>query len=159
VRHGDRDPFAARPRPGLGSLTTATLNHLFTYGTLMTGFVRRPLLGPAAVLVGPARIRGSLYDFGEYPGLVLDDAGWVVGELYRLPDLVARLPALDRAEWYDPADEAGSLYVRRSAAVTLADGSARDVWLYVYNGPPGRGPRIPSGDWRARVLARGAVSG
>jgi gamma-glutamylcyclotransferase (GGCT)/AIG2-like uncharacterized protein YtfP len=159
VRHGDPDPFAARPRPGLGSLTTATLDHLFAYGTLMTGFVRRPLLGPGAILVGSTRIRGSLYDFGEYPGLVLDDAGWVVGELYRLPDLAARLPALDRAEWYDSADEAGSLYVRRSAAVTLADGSARDVWLYVYNGPPGRGPRIPSGDWRARVLAPGAVSG
>jgi gamma-glutamylcyclotransferase (GGCT)/AIG2-like uncharacterized protein YtfP len=161
VRQGYRgsDPFAARPQPGLGSLTTTTPEHLFVYGTLMTGFVRRPLLGPAAVLEGPARVRGSLYDFNEYPGLVLDDAGWVVGELYRLPDLAARLPALDRAEWYDSADEAGSLYVRRSAAVTLADGSARDVWLYVYNGPPGRGPRIPSGDWRARVLARGAVSG
>src|SRR5262249_35845612 len=86
----------------------------------MTGFVRRPLLGPAAILVGPARIRGSLYDFGEYPGLVLDDGDWVVGELYRLTDLAARLPALDRAEGYDPADEAGSLYVRRAATVTRA---------------------------------------
>ena len=161
VRPEDRglDPVTHRPRPAPGSLTAVTLDHLFAYGTLMTGFVRRPLLGQDAVLVGPARISGSLYDFGEYPGLVLDGAGWVVGELYRLPDLAARLPALDRAEWYDPADEAGSLYVRRPAAVTLADGSVRDVWLYLYNGPPGPGPRIPSGDWRARVQARGAVSG
>jgi len=157
----DRGPGldAVRPRPALEPLTAITLDHLFAYGTLMAGFVRRPLLGPAALLVGPARIRGSLYDFGEYPGLVLDDGGWVVGELYRLTDLVARLPALDRAEWYDPADEAGSLYVRRAASVALADGAARDVWVYVYNGPPGRGPRIPSGDWRAQVLARSAVSG
>jgi gamma-glutamylcyclotransferase (GGCT)/AIG2-like uncharacterized protein YtfP len=161
VRHAyrDADVLAARARPRLGLLTTATLDHLFAYGTLMTGFVRRPLLGPDAILVGPARVRGSLFDFGEYPGLVLDDSGWVVGELYRVPDLATRLPTLDRAEWYDSADEAGSLYVRRPAAVTLTDGSARDVWLYVYNGPPGRGPRIPSGDWRARVQARGAVSG
>src|SRR5262249_58542865 len=100
----------------------------------MTGFVRRPLLGPAAVLVGPARIRGSLFDFGEYPGLVLDDAGWVVGELFRLPDLADRLPALDRAEWYDAADEAGSLYVRRSAAGTLADGSTPDARRYRLHG-------------------------
>jgi gamma-glutamylcyclotransferase (GGCT)/AIG2-like uncharacterized protein YtfP len=140
-------------------LTTATLDHLFVYGTLMAGFVRRPLLGPDAVLVGPARIPGSLYDFGEYPGLVLDCAGWVVGELYRLPDLAARLPALDCAEWYDPTNEAGSPYVRRSAAVTLADGAVREVWLYLYNGPPGRGLRIPSGDWRAQVQARGVESG
>ena len=71
-----RDPglAAVRPRPALGSLITTTLDHLFAYGTLMAGFVRRPLLGPDAVLVGPARIPGSLYDFGEYPGLVLDGA-------------------------------------------------------------------------------------
>ncbi len=153
---------AGRPRPDHESLTTATLEHLFVYGTLMTGFVWRPLLGTAAVLEGRARVRGSLYDFGDYPGLVLDGGGWVVGELYRLPDLAARLPALDRAEWYDPANEAGSLYVRRPAAVMLDDGSSRDVWLYALNdvgGPPGRGPRIPSGDWRVQVMARGAVSG
>src|SRR5262249_25635775 len=136
-----------------------TLDHLFAYGTLMAGFVRRPLLGPAAVMVGPARIRGSLYDFGEYPGLVLDGGGWGVGELYRLARPGGPPPALGRAGGGHPAGEAGSLYVRRAASVALADGAARDVWVYVYNGPPGRGPRIPSGDWRAQVLARSAVSG
>ena len=132
-------------------------DRVFAYGTLMAGFSRRPLLG-AAILEGYGKIRGCLYDFGEYPGVVLDDAGWVVGELYRVPDLAAGLARLDREEWYDPADRAGSLYVRRTAPVTLADGAARDAWVYVYNGPPGRGPRIESGDWRAHVAARGAVS-
>jgi gamma-glutamylcyclotransferase (GGCT)/AIG2-like uncharacterized protein YtfP len=125
----------------------------------MTGFSRRPLLGPSAALEGRGCVRGSLYDFGEYPGVVLDDDGWVAGELYRVPDLTARLPALDRAEWYDPTDEAGSLYVRRQAPVRLDDGETREAWIYVYNGPPGRGPRITSGDWRALVAARGAAGG
>jgi gamma-glutamylcyclotransferase (GGCT)/AIG2-like uncharacterized protein YtfP len=123
----------------------------------MTGFSRRPLLGDAAVLEGRARLRGSLYDFGEYPGLVLDDGGWVAGELYRVPDLAARLGDLDRAEWYDPADEGRSLYVRRLASVVRAGGAAQEAWVYVYNdprGPGSRGPRIPSGDWRAHVGAR-----
>lgn len=35
-------------------------------------------------------------------------------------------------------------------------------WVYLYNrpvwGPPGRGPRIDSGDWRAHVTERGALS-
>jgi gamma-glutamylcyclotransferase (GGCT)/AIG2-like uncharacterized protein YtfP len=137
------------------------LDRLFAYGTIMTGFSRRALLGPSAALEGRGRVRGSLYDFGEYPGVVLDDGGWVAGELYRVPDLTARLPALDRAEWYDPADDAGSLYVRRRVPVRLDDGDVREAWIYVYNrplgGPPGRGPRIPSGDWRAHLAARGAA--
>ncbi len=129
------------------------LDRLFVYGTLMTGFSRRPLLGPA-ILEGRARVRGSLYDFGEYPGLVLDDGGWVRGELYRVPDLDHRVAGLDREEGYEPAAEARSLYVRRQAPVELPEGPARAAWLYVYNGPPGRGPRVPSGDWRVHAAAR-----
>src|SRR5262249_30851555 len=135
---------------------------LFCYGTLMTGFSRRHLLDPAT-LEGEARVRGALYDFGEYPGLVLDgpggdagDAGadhrsrtgadapgWVVGELYRVRDLAGRLPILDAEEWYDPANPAGSLYVRRQVPV-MTDGGPREAWAYLYNpavgGPPERGP-------------------
>ena len=86
----------------------------------------------------------------------------VVGELYRVSDLPARLSTLDAEEWYDPADPAGSLYVRRPVLVTT-DGGTRDAWVYVYNpavggAPTERGPRIQSGDWRAHVTARRAVS-
>jgi gamma-glutamylcyclotransferase (GGCT)/AIG2-like uncharacterized protein YtfP len=123
----------------------------------MTGFSRRPLLG-AAVLEGDGRIRGSLYHFGDYPGVVLDDRGWVTGELYRVPDLTARLPELDEAEWCDPSDEARSLYVRRTVPVHVVDAPARDAWVYAYNerfGPAaGRGSRVESGDWRAHLGAR-----
>ena len=61
-----------------GPFALAT-DRVFAYGTLMAGFSRQPLLGPA-VLEGPGRIRGSLYDFGEYPGVVLDDAAVVAVE-------------------------------------------------------------------------------
>ncbi|MBI3456918.1 MAG: gamma-glutamylcyclotransferase [Candidatus Rokubacteria bacterium] len=125
----------------------------------MTGFARRPLLGAAAVLEARGRVRGALYDFGEYPGLVLGGTGWVSGELYRIRDLAKRLPTLDRTEGYDPASEAGSSYVRQRVAVLIGDGSTREAWVYVYNGPPERGPRVESGDWRAHVVERGAVSG
>ena len=136
------------------------LDRLFCYGSLMTGFSRWPLLGPA-VLEGTARVRGSLYDFGEYPGIVLDDGGWVVGELYRVPDLGVRLPRLDAAEGYDPANPARSLYLRGPVTTHVAPATTRDAWLYVYNpavgGAPGRAARIDEGDWRAHVAARGAV--
>ncbi len=129
-------------------------DRLFAYGTLMTGFSRRPLLG-AALLEGLGRIRGSLYHFGDYPGVVLDGRGWVTGELYLVPDLSARFPELDRAEWCDPAEETRSLYVRRTVPVHAPGGDVRDAWVYAYNerfGPAaGRGPLVESGDWRAHL--------
>jgi gamma-glutamylcyclotransferase (GGCT)/AIG2-like uncharacterized protein YtfP len=137
-----------------GPVLASGPDRLFAYGTLMTGFSRRPLLG-AALLEGIARIRGSLYHFGEYPGVVLDDRGWVTGELYHVPDLSARLPTLDEAEWCDPADETRSLYVRRTVPVHTAGAPTREAWVYTYNerfGPAAaRGPRVESGDWRAHL--------
>jgi gamma-glutamylcyclotransferase (GGCT)/AIG2-like uncharacterized protein YtfP len=125
----------------------------------MTGFSRRPLLG-GSHLEGLGRIRGSLYHFGDYPGVVLDDGGWVAGELYRVPDLPARLPILDREEWCNPADETWSLYLRRAVPVHAADGAVREAWVYAYNerlgAAAGRGSRVESGDWRAHLAgARG----
>jgi gamma-glutamylcyclotransferase (GGCT)/AIG2-like uncharacterized protein YtfP len=148
-----RDP---RSRPVPATLTTGTLNRLFAYGTLMTGFSRRPLL-KGAVLEARGRIRGSLYDLGEYPGVVLEGTGWVHGELYRVPGMAERLSVLDQAEAYDAGDEAGSLFLRRRVAVLIGDGSSREAWIYVLNEharPPARGPRIQSGDWRAHLAAR-----
>src|SRR5262249_5038620 len=129
-------------------------DRLFAYGTFMSGFSRRPLLS-GALLEGSGRIRGSLYHFGDYPGVVLGDRGWVSGELYHVPDLPARLPVLDQEEWCDPMDESRSLYVRRSVPVHGADGAVRQAWVYAYNerfGPAvDRGPRVESGDWRAHL--------
>jgi gamma-glutamylcyclotransferase (GGCT)/AIG2-like uncharacterized protein YtfP len=131
-------------------------DRLFTYGTLMTGFSRRPLLG-GALLEGQGRIRGSLYHFGDYPGVVLDDGGWVTGELYHVPDLADRLPVLDRDEWCDPADETRSLYMRHRVPVHAAGRVVREAWVYAYNErfglAAGRGPRVESGDWRAHLTS------
>lgn len=146
---------------GSGQPPASGLDCVFAYGTMMAGFSRRSLLG-AAILEGVGRIRGALYHFGEFPGVVLDDSGWVSGELYRVPDLGTRLADLDREEWYDPADETRSLYVRRRVPVSLPESAAREAWVYVYNRPiglpPGRGPRIESGDWRAYLSRHDAVS-
>jgi gamma-glutamylcyclotransferase (GGCT)/AIG2-like uncharacterized protein YtfP len=139
--------------------TVAEPDRLFAYGTLMAGFGRRPLLGPAT-LEGRARLRGTLYDLGEFPGLVLEGFGWVVGELYHVPDLAARLPRLDREEGYDPARPGRSLYVRRAVAVELA-GTTRAAWAYTFNREAGRaalsGPRVESGDWRAHRARRAPI--
>jgi gamma-glutamylcyclotransferase (GGCT)/AIG2-like uncharacterized protein YtfP len=98
---------------------------------------------------GPCTIAGTLYDLGEYPGLVRGD-GHVAGELYELTE-PAVLAELDRYEEYDPLDEAKSMYVRRAVRLVRP---TLDAWVYYFNRVPDTRGRVPGGDWAAYVRDR-----
>ncbi|RZU98749.1 gamma-glutamylcyclotransferase family protein [Spiribacter vilamensis] len=119
---------------------------LFIYGLLRPGFEGAKLLGNARSL-GEATTQGWLYDLGGYPGLVAGD-GIVHGEVCEVDD--ARLPEIDAFEQYDPADPAGSLYVRDVFTARQAEtGEALSVQAYRYNRQPLAEGWIPSGDYRS----------
>ncbi|HEV2132495.1 MAG TPA: gamma-glutamylcyclotransferase family protein [Longimicrobiaceae bacterium] len=113
--------------------------YLFVYGTLRGGGGAAGKLRGCAFL-GTACVAGALYDVnGEYPTLVPDGSGSVVGEVWRCPAAVLR--RLDRYEGL-----AAGLYSR----VRVRAGE-HDCWTYVA-GPalaevliPER--RIASGCW------------
>src|SRR5262249_36826380 len=91
--------------------------HPFAYGTLLGG--RRPAAiartAERLAVLGPATVRGRLYDLGEYPGLVLDPAANEVhGTICTVPD-EAVLAALDAYEGFEPDAPARSLFVRTPA--------------------------------------------
>jgi gamma-glutamylcyclotransferase (GGCT)/AIG2-like uncharacterized protein YtfP len=124
------------------------------YGTLRRGECNHDLLSSATFL-GLGTVEGTIRELPAsatraypYPALVDSEpaaGGNVVVELYRLPD-IASLHRLDALETYLPADEAGSEYVRREAAVH--DGPARRAWVYRYSGDPlAMGESIAGGDW------------
>ncbi|HVF67495.1 MAG TPA: gamma-glutamylcyclotransferase family protein [Pyrinomonadaceae bacterium] len=122
---------------------------VFVYGTLRRGGVRAmPVLFPGSEFVGRASVRGRLYDFGDYPGLLLDGAGTpVAGEVYEVGEEV--LKELDDIE-------APAYYSRREAEVSLGGGGVT-CWVYepdlsLY---PSRTP-IPSGDWIEHAEAKAA---
>lgn len=96
---------------------------------------------------------GTLYDLGDFPGVVLEPAtGTVHGELYAVSDR-ALFDDLDDFEQFrphapepfNPRTGLGSLYLRRSLAL---DGLSAEIYLWNLAGDRiAPGPIIASGDW------------
>lgn len=100
---------------------------IFVYGTL------RPGKGEKVM------IPGQIYDFGWFPGLILNEGGpdsFVTAEVIEADD--EKLAQLDRYEGYYEEDPQRSLYVRQK----LWDG-----WVYVYNKSVDKSSLVVSGDW------------
>jgi gamma-glutamylcyclotransferase (GGCT)/AIG2-like uncharacterized protein YtfP len=122
--------------------------HVFVYGTLRRGgrndiarFV------PAPRFVADARIHGTLYDLGSYPGAVLGGSGLLFGEVYAIaPALEAQL---DRLEEVRP-DDSGE-YIKREVRVQVGE---KEIACLVYEIHPARvagRTAIASGNWFDRV--------
>ena len=81
-----------------------------------------------------------------------DDRVW--GEVFELLDPDDVLTALDEIEGYRPGDPDSSLYIRSLAPVHLPDGTSQPAWVYFYNAPLGKAPRIESGDYLEYLKVR-----
>jgi gamma-glutamylcyclotransferase (GGCT)/AIG2-like uncharacterized protein YtfP len=113
---------------------------VFVYGTLRSG-------GEGAMsirfshskFIADAKVNGSLYDLGAYPGLLLNESGSsVIGEVYEVDD--ETLNELDDFE-------ASSNYLRKQVEIPLGTDS-RSCWVYEPD-PEFYSLRtfITSGDW------------
>lgn len=117
---------------------------VFVYGTLRRGGrndIHR--YQPLPRWVTTARVQGRLYHLGRYPGLLLGQGGWVMGEVYEVTPSV--LVQLDHLEGLLP--EPTGEYHRRTVAVDTPDGPLSCV---LYEIDPSRiegRPLIEHGDW------------
>lgn len=132
---------------------------VFVYGTLRAGEVNDLNMAahrhgiPAPSLLGIGTVAGRLYDFGTYPGLVLDAAAEpVVGDIYDIPD--ALLPVLDEIEEVYPGQ--ATLFVRAEHQVTMGGESVSCLLYPVEEGAVGGLPHIATGDWVAYRSGRDA---
>ena len=121
--------------------------HVFVYGTLRRGEANDiNRLQPTPRLLGPARIRGALYDLGPYPGVILGGEGWVQGEVYAIaPELERQLDVIEEV-----APVPSGEYIRRHLDVEVA---GQALHCLVYEIHPARVigcPLIHSGDWLQR---------
>lgn len=122
----------------------------------MAGFDRRRRAGIDDKLryIGRGSIRASLFDLGLYPAAVPAAEGLVWGEVYEITDEATVLAALDDIEGYRHDDSDRSLYRRLKVEVALPDGGHEMAWVYFYNAPLGRAPRIASGDYLEHTRVR-----
>lgn len=90
---------------------------MFVYGTLKKG---GRLYTRAESSIKKDSISGSLYNLKYYPGIKLDGAGVVEGEVHELDDRY--LP------WFDHVEGEGSLYNRRTVRTLKGE----TVYVYEY---------------------------
>jgi gamma-glutamylcyclotransferase (GGCT)/AIG2-like uncharacterized protein YtfP len=124
---------------------------VFVYGTLLTGESNHRIAAPFVRSVEPGAVRGTLYDVGPYPALVVggEDDGTVAGEWLTVTE--PGLRAMDALEeYYGPGDPRND-YER--VRITDLDG-VRSGWVYVWTDSRGC-PKIASGSWRAHRQASG----
>jgi gamma-glutamylcyclotransferase (GGCT)/AIG2-like uncharacterized protein YtfP len=124
-----------------------TNNHLFVYGTLRPGFDNQAarLLHQSADYLGPARVRGKLYEIADYPGLVhcanAEDS-WVHGDVYVLHSPAQTYDVLDKYE--------GNEYCRSVLSIELSASGWIEACVYVYTADIGGKQRIASGNYLVR---------
>ena len=127
-------------------------SHLFVYGTLRRACANATAqrLAAQSRMLGSARLRGRLYDVGQYPALVqpagIEDA-WVWGELYALEDPWHTLAWIDAYEECSAGDLPPHEYERVLTQVETGDGRLLDAWVYVYRHPVDGLRSIASGDY------------
>ena len=113
---------------------------VFVYGTLRRGSARAMFVRfPGSKFIAEAKVSGSLYDLGAYPGLLLNESNsLVIGEVYEVDDEI--LNELDDFE-------AASNYRRKQVEISLGTLS-RTCWIYEPD-PEFYSLRtlISSGDW------------
>ncbi|SAK77076.1 AIG2 family protein [Caballeronia hypogeia] len=137
------------------------MQYVFVYGTLRAGEVndigcaaeRHGIAAPE--WLGAAHVQGRLFDFGTYPGLVIDDAGAPVrGDVYRIED--ALVPVLDEIENVYPGVEGLFRSHRLHVEVNVEGRKDRmDCLIYPVAAAAVEGlPRIESGDWVAHRTTR-----
>ena len=132
-------------------MTKPTCYRLFVYGSLRKGF-NHPAYSYISRhfdLIGPARVRGLLYDLGVYPAAVPTDTDhFIMGELYQLKNDDEFGWAFAQLDDYEGihAEPGETPQYKRDIVTVLINNMKSEAWIYWFNRPVEGYPVIPSGD-------------
>ena len=100
-------------------------------------------------LVGPANVKGRLYDMGEFPDAIpVFTEDFIIGELYVLNNTDEFGWAIAQIDDYEGVNvELGELPLyRRNSTTVFCNGLSSTAWIYWYSGDVTGHPVISSGD-------------
>ncbi len=124
---------------------------LFVYGSLRSGF-RSPAyeyISRYLDLVGEAKVKGKLFDLGEYPAAKpTDENKFIIGELYKIrneKEFAWAIGQLDDYEGVHVGFDETQLYKRDITEIHIDD-KITNAWIYWYQGDVDDKPVIESGD-------------
>jgi gamma-glutamylcyclotransferase (GGCT)/AIG2-like uncharacterized protein YtfP len=125
--------------------------YLFVYGTLRKGF-QNPVfkyLSDHFTYEADGKVKGRLYDLGEYPAAIPDGEDvYVKGELYKAKsadEFNWAISQLDDYEGVNPGEGEQQLY-ERAATTVFAGDKQYTAWIYWYKGDVHGKPFVESGD-------------
>ena len=126
-------------------------SQVFVYGSLRSGFHHPAYqyISRYFTLISPARVKGKLYDMGEYPAAIpTEGEHYIIGELYRIKnqdEFSWAMAQLDDYEGLNTENNEPALY-RREESVVYTGNHTTKAWIYWYNGAISHKPVIESGD-------------
>ena len=135
---------------------------IFVYGSLREGFQHPAYqyISRYFSFVSAGRIRGILYDMGEYPAAMpCAEDNFIVGELYEIKneeEFAYAIEQLDDYEGLCPEEQEGetALFKRIITDVYLNNNEITKAWVYWYNRDVNGKSVITSGDVLEYFLAK-----
>ena len=124
---------------------------LFVYGSLLSGF-HHPVydyLSKYFYLIGPAAVKGKLFDKGGYPvALPTGDEKFIEGELYGINNNEEFSYAIGQLDDYEGlnAEEGETPLYKREMTTVFCGGQILTAWIYWFNGSVTGLHEIESGD-------------
>lgn len=125
--------------------------NLFVYGSLRSGFQHEAYqyMAQYFTLIGPATVKGILFDNGEYPiALPTTEDKFIHGELYtitRPEEFSYIIGQIDDYEGVNAEEGETALYKRETATV-YCNSQQHNAWVYWFTGNAHGLPQIVHGD-------------
>jgi gamma-glutamylcyclotransferase (GGCT)/AIG2-like uncharacterized protein YtfP len=122
-------------------------NLLFIYGTLLSDDNEYgAYLKSNSSFYAPGKLKGKLFDIGDYPGAVLsaDTDHYIYGNILKIEEFEKVLPVIDDYEGIGPEQPQPNEFIRFLAEIETGE-ELITCWIYLYNLPVTRFPQIESG--------------
>jgi len=123
--------------------------YLFVYGTLLDeSNPYAAFLKENSRLHQQGRLRGKLFNIGNYPGAIIDDTAetFVYGSIFLMNDPKSVLDELDEYEGFGDDFAQPNEFIRDLVEVETKNTNLR-CWVYLYNLPVHTLPQISSGNY------------